>query len=258
MSKNCVKWKYFISNLCQMQCIIEQKFAFKNSGNMCLALIFNLSNLRMTILQQKTSCRLWNTEKKYAVFIYRVTWTHSLMDKVSSSECGGSGLIPVWCWNLLPLLVALSQSVHWHKHFSYCCTLYNFFSWISSVAISPWQGFNSEDEHQTSTGLEHLEWAHQTSTVLEHFRLGVGPGAQTRPHVQAWRMGVIIAIVEPQSRSQKSAWLLFFLKLWKIFENNGPHWGFFNPHPPHWWGPLMLQLLQSYLPHCQPVQLDPF
>ena len=37
------------------------------------------------------------------------------------------------------------------------CSLYFFSSWISSVAISPWQGFNSEHEHLTSTVLEHLE-----------------------------------------------------------------------------------------------------
>ena len=29
--------------------------------------------------------------------------------------------------------------------------------------------------------------------------LGVRPGARTRPHVLAWHMGVIIAIVEPRS-----------------------------------------------------------
>ena len=45
---------------------------------------------------------------------------------------------------------------------------------ISSVAILRWQGFRSSHEHPAST-------------VLEHF--GVMPGAQTQPHVLAWRMG---------------------------------------------------------------------
>ena len=52
--------------------------------------------------------------------------------------------------------------------------------------------------------------------------LGVGPGARTRPHVWAWRMGVIIAIVEPRSKSNRSALPLFFHELSKKLENNGP------------------------------------
>ena len=50
--------------------------------------------------------------------------------------------------------------------------------------------------------------------------------------MQAWLMGVIIAIVEPQSKSNKSAWPLFFLELSKILEKRRPHWMVFNPHPP--------------------------
>ena len=39
---------------------------------------------------------------------------------------------------------------------------------------------------------------------LRLFRaLGVGPGAQTRPHVLALRMDVVIAIVEPPSKCHK-------------------------------------------------------
>ena len=55
---------------------------------------------------------------------------------------------------------------------------------------------------------------------------------RTRPHVRAWHMGVIIAIVEPRSWNCKSAWPLFFLELSKILLNNGLLWGFSNLHPP--------------------------
>ena len=50
----------------------------------------------------------------------------------------------------------------------------------------------------------------------------MGPGARTRPLVLAWRMGVIIAIVEPQSKTQKSAWPSVFLELSKILEKLRP------------------------------------
>ena len=48
------------------------------------------------------------------------------------------------------------------------------------------------------------------------------PGQQ-RSHVRAWRrMGVIIAIVEPHSKSHKSAWPSFFLELLKMLEKRRP------------------------------------
>ena len=122
----------------------------------------------------------------------------------------------------LPFCVALSPSVqwvHWHARF-YIAALSILFSWISSVAISRWQAFNPQHEHPSSAVLEHLE---------------SGPRARTQPHVRAWRMGVITAIVEPRSKNDKSAWPLIFLELSKIFEHNGLQWKFFNPHPPDWY-----------------------
>ena len=50
----------------------------------------------------------------------------------------------------------------------------------------------------------------------------MGPGARTRPHVRAWLMRVIIAIVEHRSENHKGAWPSFSLELSKILENNGP------------------------------------
>ena len=45
---------------------------------------------------------------------------------------------------------------------------------------------------------------------------------QTQPHVLAWRMGVVIAIVEPRSKSDKRCLAIVFLEFSKILENNGP------------------------------------
>ena len=67
--------------------------------------------------------------------------------------------------------------------------------------------------------------------------LGVGPGARTpsRPHMRAWRMGVIIVIqvVEPRSKSHKSC--LAIVSPW-IVENTWKQWTtvrFFQPSLPH-------------------------
>ena len=46
--------------------------------------------------------------------------------------------------------------------------------------------------------------------------LGVGPGARTRPHVQAWRVGVTRAAVEPRGKVTKGAWPMNCGKYLKI------------------------------------------
>ena len=98
----------------------------------------------------------------------------------------------------------------------YCCALYNFF----------FLGFCQLLSCANRASL--LTW---TADFHCFGALGVVPGARILPHVLAWYMGVIIAIVEPQRKSCKSAWPLFFLEFSKILENNGPLWGFFKPHP---------------------------
>ena len=55
------------------------------------------------------------------------------------------------------------------------------------------------------------------------------PRARTLPHVRAWRMGVIIATVEPRSKIHKRC---LAHKFSKILEHKGPWLGVFNPHPP--------------------------
>ena len=62
----------------------------------------------------------------------------------------------------------------------------------------------------------------------------MGPGTLTWPHVQAWLMGMIIGIVEPESKSHKSAWPMFFLELLKILEKQRPCLRVFQPLSPDW------------------------
>ena len=53
---NCAQWKYFYFNLCRMwkdSYNLYQRFEFKNSGILCLALIFNLINPKTTVLCKK-------------------------------------------------------------------------------------------------------------------------------------------------------------------------------------------------------------
>ena len=47
---------------------IDQRFVVKNSRISCLALIFNLSNLRTTILHSKKRLPVAKQEKSYTVF----------------------------------------------------------------------------------------------------------------------------------------------------------------------------------------------
>ena len=87
------------------------------------------------------------------------------------------------------------------------------------MAISRWQGFNSEYEHPTSTVLEHLEQ-------------GPGPGLchMCWPGTWAW-------FKQLQSLGAKIAkvpGLRLSLNCRKYLKNKGHARGFFNPHPPDW------------------------
>ena len=80
-----------------MRCI-DQRFAFKNSVISFLALIFNLSNLRTTILLWKKRFPVAKHVKLYTIFSFFLTRIYALVIKVSWSESGGSGSIPAGCW----------------------------------------------------------------------------------------------------------------------------------------------------------------
>ena len=64
---------------------IDQRFAFKidkNSGISCLAWIFNLSNLRTTILHSKQRLQVAKHNKIDMVFFCRLTRTDGLVVEV--------------------------------------------------------------------------------------------------------------------------------------------------------------------------------
>ena len=61
----------------------DQRFAFKNSGISCLVLIFNLSNLRTTILHSKKQLSVAKHVKLHTIFFCRLTRTHGYVVKVS-------------------------------------------------------------------------------------------------------------------------------------------------------------------------------
>ena len=69
---------------------IDQRFVFKNSVISCMALIFNLSNLRTTILHSKKHLPVAKHIKSYAVLFHRLTPAHVLVVKVSCREYGCS------------------------------------------------------------------------------------------------------------------------------------------------------------------------
>ena len=73
--------KYFNSNISTtiyVECdkMYRSKFAFKNSGIQCL--VFNLCNLRRTILHTKKRLQIAKHFKYYTVFFCRLTRTHGL------------------------------------------------------------------------------------------------------------------------------------------------------------------------------------
>ena len=125
-------------------------------------------------------------------------------------------VLTTWVWFLqraetlccqpatVPFCLALSPSVHWHACFNIAAS-----QLIFSLGFGHWQTWS---DRVLTLNINIL-----TSTVLEH--LGVLPGPETQPHVLAWQMGMIIAIVEPQSKSDKRGLAIVFPwiieKTWK-------------------------------------------
>ena len=92
---------------------INKRFVFKNSVILCLALIFNLSNPRTTILHAVPSCEIqW---VMYS-FSWRELWTNGSVLKARCCECGVMSSIPAECWNSLQLLG------HFAWHWTSQCT----------------------------------------------------------------------------------------------------------------------------------------
>ena len=74
---------------------IGKRFAVKNSGISCLALISNLSNL--TILQARNQFLVAKYDGSYTVIFDRLIQTHGLVVKLSHSQWGNMGSNPAGC-----------------------------------------------------------------------------------------------------------------------------------------------------------------
>ena len=160
---------------------IDQRFVFKNSGILCLALLFNLSNLRNTILLSKSCCRLRNTSSYIPFFFCILIWIHGWVVKESQSESGGSCSIPDGCWNLLQPLSHFAW--HWASQCAdtqplYIAALSLCFFFLDFVSGYPaWTGF----QLWTWTSNFHCFGA------LATWWLRVWPWARTWLHVLACR-----------------------------------------------------------------------
>ena len=143
--------------------------------------------------------------------------------KASHNEPGDFGLIPGGCWNYLQPLQVGHFAWNWACQCTDTRSLY-----CISLSLFFFLGFRSHADRVLTLNIE-------ISDFHCFGALGVRPWSLTLPHVQAWRMGVIIAIVEPQSKYHKRclAWLAIVFP-WNLdfFWKNGQLWGFFKPHPP--------------------------
>ena len=126
---------------------INHRFAFKNSGIACLALIFYLSYLRSTILHPKKLCETVTVQVICQwLFIYlfflSLIRTNGWVVKAGRWQSGGMGSFMVLnpSATQLPFCVALTPSVHWHESFLYSCALYiiffGFHQWRSRADIT--------------------------------------------------------------------------------------------------------------------------
>ena len=137
---------------------IDERFAFKNSGISFLALIFNLSNLRTTILHSKNQFQNGRYEKLYTVFFLLNDSNLSQYGSVIITDEGESVDLATWVWVLqvAETLCHCHFEWHWACHctdtfsfillisvISLSLSLCIFLSWISSAAIWCWQSCKS-------------------------------------------------------------------------------------------------------------------
>ena len=191
---------------------INKRFAVKNSGISCLALIFNLSIPKLIILCSKlrdmTSSIPFFSVDRYKlmaqwlrrVAVSRGAWVQILQG--TETFCLPSAILrgtePV---------SALARAL------LYCCALYNFY----------FLDFLSGD--LALTGFYFLTW---TSDFNCFGALGVGPGART--WLLAWRMGRDFSFCRAsEQKCLKRLGHCFPLNFRKHWKSNGPSWRFFQP-----------------------------
>ena len=177
------KMKIFqLQSVSNVKTCINKRFAVKNSGICCLALIFNLRIQRMTlaILHAKNQFNIARCDKSNTAFFNILTdhW-HELIAQLLRQVTGvvSSTVLKISAFPLLFFLVLVS----------------------GNLALT-----ESNSSHEDPT-----------SIVLEHLESGPGPGLSHSFWPGAW------ACLQPLKVTEK-AWPLFFLELSKVPEIQRP------------------------------------
>ena len=186
------EWKIFQlqSRSYAIRCI-NQRFAFKNSGIAYLVLIFNWNNPRTTILHAKKA--IPGCEKLRVIYCFFQETRTLIRTFDSVIKAASRRMLKLFA---APLPFCVSPSIHWHTRF-YTAALSIIFIFLDFVSGD-----------LALTGFSPLTW---TSDFHCFGALGVGPGALTRPYVQAWRMGGWQRLQSLGAKVTKGAWPLFSL-----------------------------------------------
>ena len=175
ISKICPKFQVLNSYFSELDEVLDEhwqkRFAVMNSGISCLALIFNLSNPRMTMQKKRF---------KVAKYDIRTIWTHGLVIKASGSESGNMDSIHAGCWNSLQCLCQFAWN--WACQCSDTC----YFILLLCVIFF----FSNFVSGNIALLLKRVLTLNIWTSEFHCFgALWKGPWALTQAHMQAWRMG---------------------------------------------------------------------
>ena len=150
-------------------------------------------------------------------FLAGLLWsmlTHGLVVKASSSESGDIGSIPAGWWN------SRLHLCHFAWHWDHQCTDTPGFILLHSLFFS--LGFRQ---------WQLLTW-NLTFTVWSTWSQARGPDSATFAGVAHQRDYSFCIASEQRWQRRLGHW--FSLNYRKYLKKSGPHWGFFNLHPPDW------------------------
>ena len=132
---------------------INKRFAFKNFGISCLALIFTRSNSRTTIKKSIQGCKIRVIRQVMyhcTVFFSSLIWTYGLVVMASSSKSRDLGSIPAKVW------IPLQPLGHFAWLWALQCTDTRLFMCRASEqkwqkVIGPWFSLNCRKYSKTTT-----------------------------------------------------------------------------------------------------------
>ena len=213
---------------------IDKRFEVKNSGISCLALIFNLSSPRMTILHPKKWFQVAKFDESLPFFFHRLIQPYGSVVKAS---CGEQGNMPV-----ASIAAFTAQGAENHccpqailrgtepvsaltSALFCCCALYN----LMFLEFLQWQT-------PAESAADRVLTLNMNIRLPLFGALGVGPCARTRPHTLAWPMGsdcsYFIASEQKYLKSLRHCFPMNCLKIdSKILKRQWPTIRLFKPHP---------------------------